>query len=198
MGGRGFVAALGAVCLGCAAAGAQPSEPVPEAVAAMAPAEACCTLPARTPILIEVLEPVSSRTARPGDGFSFRLVEPVTVDGRILIPAGALGTGEVVHAARGGLAGKAGELILAARFLELGDQRIALRSLRFGDRQGADRTTATLVASMLPYAGLLAPLIVGGNIEVPAGTQAGAMIAADIVLPPHADTPTVTQTGERE
>jgi hypothetical protein len=187
---------IAAAALACAAPPAVAQE-APEAgqapaEAAAVPAEAapCCTLAALTEIEIEIAERVNSRTNRPGQHFAIRLAEPITVDGRLVVPAGTPGVGEVVHAAKAGGAGKAGELILAARYLELDGQRIPLRSLRYGRRQGKDNTAEVnagnmVAAAVMPAAALVGFLIKGGEVDIPASTRATAKVAAATTLPPR-------------
>lgn len=187
-----FLAAASAHAQGGAAAAdtASPAaaEPAP-APAAEAPPAACCTVPARTPIEIEILDTVNSKTNHNGDHFAFRLAAPLTIDSRIVIPAGTTGVGEVVHAERARFGGRAGELILAARYLELGGNRIPLRTLRFGPQQGHDSSGTinslnVAAAATVPALALLGYLIAGGEVNVPAGTRASAQIAAELTLAP--------------
>ena len=67
-------------------------------------------LRAGTRLDIEAAYTVSSRDIRPGDLLSFRVLVPVRVDGIDVIPMGALVSGRVVKAKRGGHWGKAGKL----------------------------------------------------------------------------------------
>jgi len=166
-----------------------PAEPdAPVSVAEPLPAP-CCTVPARTPIDIEFVDTINSRANNNGDRFAFRLAEPLVVDGQVLAPAGTPGVGEVVHAAHASFGGKAGELILAVRYLDLNGTRIPLRSLRYGPRQGRDNsgavtTGAMVAAAVLPVASVLAFVISGGEVNIPAGTRANAMTSTEISLPP--------------
>jgi hypothetical protein len=177
-----------AMVLGASMASAQQGEEPSPMPAAPAPAP-CCTVPARTPVAIEITDTVNSKANHSRDAFAFRLAEPLTVDGRVVAPAGTPGVGEVVHAARARAMGKAGELILAARYLQLGETRIALRSLRIGRQQGRDSsgtltTMNVIAAGTVPALSLVAFVIAGGEVNVPAGTRAEAQIAAEIVLAP--------------
>ncbi|HEX8668781.1 MAG TPA: hypothetical protein VF727_10470 [Allosphingosinicella sp.] len=153
------------------------------------PAPICCTIAKLTPVELEITDKVSSRSAKPGDKFAIRLAEPLVVDGHILAPAGASGIGEVVHAAKGGGMGKAGELILAARYIEVGDRHIPLRTLRYGRSQGKDNSTAatagsTVAGALVPVGALVGFLVQGGEVDIPAGTRANAKIAADTAIAP--------------
>lgn len=191
--------AVFALLVATSSAGAQPAhEPAPAAsdpAGALAPAaeaasdRACCIVAARTPVEIEIVDALNSRTARTRASFAFRLAEPLAVDGRVVAPAGTPGVGEVVHSAKAGAGGKAGELILAARYLELEGTRIPLRSLRYGRRQGTDNSGAVntggmVAAAVLPVASLVGFLISGGEVDIPAGTRAHAQTSAEIVLMP--------------
>jgi len=165
------------------------AEPGAQVAIAEPPPAPCCTVPARTPIDIEFVDTVNSRANQNGDRFAFRLVEPLVVDGHVLAPAGTPGVGEVVHAAHASFGGKAGELILAVRYLELNGTRIPLRSLRYGARQGRDNsaavnTGAIVAAAVVPVAAMLGFLISGGEVNVPPGTRANAMTSTEITLSP--------------
>ena len=166
-----------------------PAEAAPPPAAEMAPASPCCTVPARTIVQIEISDTVNSKASRTGQSFAFRLAEPIVVDGQIVAPAGTPGVGEVVHAARARAGGKAGELILAARYLDLNGTRLPLRSLRYGRSQGADNSGAVAVggmvaAAVLPVASVLGYLIAGGEVNIPAGTRAHAQTSAEITIAP--------------
>lgn len=143
------------------------------------PANGASHIPANTALVLETQQALSSLTLKHGDLFALRLAEPLLIDGVQVLPAGTPGVGQVVHAERARAAGKAGELLLAARYLEHDGQRIALRSFRLV-ANGTDRTNATLgVAVAL---GVVAFLVRGGNIEIPAQTRAQALTAQDVEL----------------
>ena len=82
-----------------------------------------------------------------------------------------------MHAAKAGFGGKGGELILATRFVRVGEQEVRLRS--FTASNGSDRVNLALGLSPL----LVGLLVEGKNILVPEGTDVYAKIAADSELP---------------
>lgn len=145
--------------------------------------EACCTIPANMQVEIEIAEAVSSRTGQRGDRFAIRLAEDLLVDGITVLPAGTPGVGEIVHAARARGGGKAGELILAARYLEHQGMRVPLRSLRFG-RSGQDNDNLVMALTVAGglVGGVTALFVTGRNVDVPAGFHANARTAAEVVL----------------
>ena len=141
-----------------------------------APPPATHLLPADTEVHLRLLEPVASNTHKHGDRLPLEVVEPVRVDGAIVIPAGARGEGEVVHAAKGGFGGRAGELILASRFVRVGDQTVRLRSFSAGS--GQDRVNLALGLSFV----VVGLFVTGKDISLPAGTDVFAKVAADSML----------------
>lgn len=78
--------------------------------------------------------------------------------------------------------GKAGELVLAARYLDYQGTRIPLRSLRYGKGQGKDNVeTAAIVG--LAVSALITPFITGGEVRIPAGADVWAKVASDVRFP---------------
>jgi hypothetical protein len=182
---------------------------VPAALAAPAAAQVpasraaceCSSIPALTPVSIEILAPLSSRTSKSGDSFPIRLAAAIVVGGRELVPAGVSGVGEVVHAKKSGGMGAAGELVLAARYVEVGGQRLTLRSLQFAvaGRSSIDAVSAVNAASAaspLPI-GLIGFFVTGGQVDVPAGTVAAAKTRENFTLP-GSNRPAVSQTLQQE
>jgi hypothetical protein len=137
-------------------------------------------VPAMTPVYVQIDDELSSKTSKPGDHFHLSIAEDVRVGGAIVIPSGSAGVGEVVHAAKSGAGGKAGELILAARFVTVGPQEVKLRSFVLGVH-GKDHTDNALAASFV--AGPFAMFVHGGQVVIPPGTTASAKVAIDIQLP---------------
>jgi hypothetical protein len=134
-------------------------------------------------IVISVEAQVGSKISNARDMFPIRLAQPVVIDGVEVLPAGIEGEGQVVHAEKGGFAGAAGELILAARYLQFGDRRIELRSFKFieeGDEvlfRGQDNTDITIAT--VATIGVLGFLISGGNTTIEPGTIATAKLRND-------------------
>jgi hypothetical protein len=158
-----------------AAGHAIPAEPT---AAVVAPAQ----VPANTVVELELVDPVGSRTSRPDDLFALRVVSDVSVGGQVLIPAGSVAVGQVVHAQKAGGGGKAGELILAARHVDTPLGRIRLRST-FG-AAGAHHTVASLVTAQ--FIGPFAMAVRGGEILLAPGTR---MVARTAPAMPSADSP---------
>lgn len=155
-------------------------------------APANITIPKLHPVVIEILEPLGSKASTSLDRFPIRLAQPIVVDGIEVVPAGATGEGEVVHAKKAGGMGAAGELVLAARFLDVDGRQMRLRSfsLEVDSNSKVDTVNTLAVASaatVVPVA-LVGFLIKGGQVDIPAGTLASAKLAAPFEVAVHGDT----------
>lgn len=160
-----------------------PVSAAPTAVAVQPSAAAPLRIPAATVVDIEIMEPLSSKTSIRDATFPIRVFAPVVVDGRELIPAGTPGLGQVIHAAKSGGGGKAGELLLTARYLDINGVRVPLRRFRMGASGAQKADEAFAVGVVVPFGQLL---VKGKEIEFQAGTRANAVVAADTDLTPPA------------
>lgn len=144
-------------------------------------------IPRLTEVEFEILEPLGSKVSRSLDTFAIRLAAPIMIGGVEAVPAGTMGVGEVVHAKKAGGMGAAGELVLAARYLDLGDRRIRLRSMQLKTTEATSRIgTANAIgtagaATVLPVA-LIGFFVKGGEVDVPEGTFASARIAENFTV----------------
>ena len=149
-------------------------------------------VPAGTPIEIEIRDALGSAQSQRGDKFAFVLHTPIVVGERIVIPAGTPGVGEVVHAERARGGGKPGELILAARYIDLEGRHIALRGMKLGVT-GVDKSGKAIGLATIPIVGLFT-YVRGGETVVPQGALAGAKLA-EAVDAVDASTSTSTSTS---
>jgi hypothetical protein len=149
------------------------------------PARSCCHVPAGALVEVELADQLSTKVQRSGDSFALRLTAPLIVDGRIVLPAGTPGVGQVVDSARPGMGGKPGELVLAARYLERRGVRTPLEGLQLA-AAGRDNSNAAQVVGLSGIVfgplGLAGMAVQGGAAVFPAGTRATARIADDVDL----------------
>lgn len=176
--------------LAALAAQATPVEPVPAAPVVVQPTS--YRVAALTPISVAIRADLSGRGATTGQEFDLVLASPVTVGDRYVIPAGTPGKGWVVHANSPKLGGKAGELVLGARYLMLGDVQIPLRSLKVG---GTGKDNTGLANGVMAVAGVAGVFISGGDSRVAYGMQATAKIAQDVDIPVERLTPLAAIVG---
>ena len=159
------------------------------------PAGALVKVPAMTPVLLRLGTEITSNKNKPGDTFPIFIAEDVRIGDVLVIPAGTEGLGEVVHAAKSGMGGKAGELILAARFVRVGDQQVRLRSFGVAGA-GRDHTDDALAASF--FLGPLGLAVHGGARIFPRDAVAGAKTAEDVQLPARETPIDTTKKGREE
>jgi hypothetical protein len=149
---------------------AQSPAPPPAAAEAM-------VLKAGTPLLTRTLEPLSSRDVQQGQRFRLAVVQPVLVEGLVVIPAGATGYGEVRRVVEKGMMGKSGKLEIVPLFVEVGGARILLD----GEAAGKGESNLAPVVISLPVFPAFG-FISGTHAILPAGTDLPARIHADLPL----------------
>lgn len=150
-------------------------EPAPPATsqttaptAAAAPATATVVLRKDTLIPLRLLETVSSDTHLRGAHFRLEVTDDISVDDVVVIPSGSIAEGEVIHAAKSSVFGKAGELMITSRFVTLGARQVKLHALLAGTGQ-----------SRADLAFFVWPFIKGKKVIIPDGTELIAKIAND-------------------
>lgn len=194
---------IAAAFLACAPASLAQTAPAAEATASSAqPPTATITIPAGTVIEVELTEALSSETSRQEQRFGLRLVTPIIVEGVEVVPAGALGGGEVIDAHPSAFGGRQGRLIISGRYIELNGQQARIRGMQM-TAAGEDRANTALAVSMIPYAGVAGIFVQGGKVEIPAGARGTARLAADFQIEGVADTalapaPPTSTTGEND
>jgi hypothetical protein len=140
-------------------------------------------IPALTQVTIVIRSHLGSKISKTGETFPLELAEPVLIAGKVMLPAGTPGMGEVIHAKKSGASGSSGELVLAARYLEHGGRRLRLRSMHFAkageDAIGTVNTIAVATVATVPAASLIGFFMTGKGIDLPEGTKALAKTAED-------------------
>jgi hypothetical protein len=163
--------------------------PVPSAAQTAPPAEAPTSTAAATsgPVLRagtkvsgRTLAPLSSKTARQGQRFDVEIVEPVLVDGAVVVPAGVHAVGEVTRVVQKDVFGQSGKLEVRLLFVEIGGARIRLDG--FAADKGKGNTAALVVG--LPLVGFGAGMISGKSAVLPVGTIVDGVVAQDLPLRP--------------
>jgi hypothetical protein len=143
-------------------------------------------VPDLTAVYVEVQDQFGSKISKSGQEFRFRLAAPIVLGDCEAIPAGTPGMGEVVHAKKATGMGAAGEFVAAARYLQVGERRLGLRSLKLvltgGDRVGWSTMQSQI--GILSYA-FMDVDTKNPNVTVEPGTivMAKTSEAFDVALP---------------
>lgn len=140
-------------------------------------------IPAKSVVQIEITETISSKANKLGDTFAIKLAEPVVIADQTILPAGLTGGGEITHAAKSGWGGKAGELIVNARYLECGALRIPLGYFRHVAAGKNNFGGAFATAQVVPLGQFL---VSGGEALIPAGAKGTAQVKSDVTISPDA------------
>lgn len=180
---RAWWAALLAVTCLAAPSFAQTVESAPEPPSPTAPPY--IRIPADTVVEIELTEALSSRTSQQEQVFGLRLAAPIVIDGREVVPAGAIGGGEVIDAHPSAFGGRQGRLIVSGRYIEIGGAQARIRGMQI-TAAGAHRVNTALGVSMIPVAGVAAIFIQGGEVEIPVGARGTARLTNDVDVPLNA------------
>lgn len=164
---------------------AVPAAVQPEPVAALkdtgiAAENNIVTIPLKTPVRFTLDTEISSKTAMPGNLFQLKVSEDLVINGVVAIPGGTPATGEVIHAQKASGFGKPGELLVAIRYIDLPGQQIKMRS--FQPLQGKSNSNAVMATSFVPYVGLFAGFIQGGQIVMPVNTLVQALVASETTI----------------
>ena len=163
-----------AVCLPGGLAMAEDQAPVPEFELAAPPVQ-IVVLRANTLTPLRLTESVGSDTHQSGAHFTLVVTDDIFVDDRLVIPAGSIAYGQVIHAAKSGVFGKAGELSITSRYLMIGERQVKLHSL-FAKAGQTKADLAFGVGMVIP----LAPFFIRGKqVLVPADTELIARVAGE-------------------
>ena len=151
-------------------------------------------VPTGTPVELETAYNVNSQLVRKGDVVSFRVVNPVVVDGQVVIEKGATATAFVTLAERGGHFGRAGRIAWTMKEVTAADgSRIPVQfdGRTVGDSKGAKVATQMVVMGALMWP--IAPVVLfhgfkrGENAVVPEGKRFDAQVfaAANVQVAPR-------------
>ena len=139
-------------------------------------------LPADTPVHLMVINEVTTKTHAAGHRFSLRVDKPVTVDGAVVVPVGAIAWGEVTSAESSGNVGRSGKLSARLLYLEVGDHRVGLSGET--NARGKSGTAETVMGVL--GTGLLGLFAKGNNAKLKAGEHMTAFTTEPLELGPVA------------
>jgi hypothetical protein len=112
---------------------------------------------------------VSGVNAR-GSIFKMRVTDDIRVDDTVVIPKGTSVFGEVIDSKKAGMLGKAGVLVLSARYIHLDEREIRLHSALAALGAAGDARIGLA---------LFVPFVRGAEATVEQGTRVTVRTAAD-------------------
>lgn len=141
-------------------------------------------VPAGTPVELETAYNINSQLVRAGDAVSFRVVNPIVVDGQVVVEKGAAATAVVTKAERGGHFGRAGRIAWTMKEVTAADgTRIPVQfsGRVVGDSKGGQVATRMILTGTLfwfvPPVALLHGFKRGDNAIVPEGKRFDAAVS---------------------
>jgi hypothetical protein len=152
---------------------------------APAPRRVAVSVAVGTVVELETAYTINSQLTRTGDAVTFRVVNPVMVDGQVVVEKGATATAFVTKAERGGHFGRAGRIAWTMKEVTAADgSRIPLQfnGRTVGDSNGAKVATQMVVMGALLWP--IAPVVLfhgfkrGENAVVPEGKRFDAAVFA--------------------
>lgn len=154
------------------------TEPVVSAPVEAPPAiVATVLLPRDTPIELMAPSEVSTAKASAGTVFKLRVNKPVEVDGRVIIPVGTPGFGEVISAERAGSVGKKGTMSARLLRIHLGDATIPIEGRVDATGRGAGSAGAAVLLG-----GIMGLFHRGNNAKIKAGEILMGFTSEDVTL----------------
>jgi hypothetical protein len=157
----------------------QPSQSSSASAPTAQPQSPSNKIPDGTPVEIEAPYTINSMEFKAKDKISFRVVDPVKVNGVTIVEQGATATARIDKAKRGGHWGKAGLFVFTMESVTAVDgSQIPLRNVQVrlrGDSKGAKVATAMVITGALMP--LIAPVALlhgfkrGKDAFIPAGKR---------------------------
>jgi hypothetical protein len=161
-----------------AAAPAPTQAPQPPPAEKPKPKPQPVVIPAGTVIDVKLTQPLSSKTAQPGDPFTATLADPIVAQGKTVIPAGANVTGKVVDAkSKGKIKGEARLQLAVTSIVVHGKQYPIQASMEGLSEKGKGKRTAATTGGGAAGGALIGGLAGGGK-----GAGIGALLGAGVGL----------------
>lgn len=131
-----------------------------------------------TPVALRMREELTTKgkDLRVGHRFQMEVADPITVNGRVVIPAGTPATGEVTDVRNKGMWGKSGRINARVLYLRLGDRQIRMTG-QFDDKGTTGTAGVVGAVAFVPVAGFF---VTGTSARVPLGAPVNAFIDEDV------------------
>ena len=137
------------------------------------------TLKAGTPVILATTTNLSSKTVVSGNTVDFKVVSDVIVDGHIVIPAGTIAKGQVSNVSKASALGKGGELSVGINTINAIDGTMIPLSGANISATGNSKVGLAVICGLCTMVGFLIP---GDQAELPAGSQAQAVVMSNSVI----------------
>ena len=151
-------------------------------------------IPAGTRLTVRLNEDLSTENRRKGSRFSARVEKPVTVDGRVVVPTGAMAYGTILEVKRNKridrpkIDGTLTSLMIHGREVPIVTDTVGAEGKRGGGlaKVGAGTLIGAVAGSAVAGAAVgagVAAVMKGSELVIPAGTVGEVAFRQDVVLP---------------
>lgn len=150
-------------------------------------------IPAGTRLTVRLNEELSTANRRKGSVFSTRLEKPVVVDGRVIVPVGAMAYGRILHVERNKrvdrpkIDGTLTSLMIYGREVPIVTEVVGAEGKRGGGLVKVGAGTLIGAIAGAPVAGAavgagVAAVMRGSDLVIPAGTIGEIALRKDVVV----------------
>ncbi len=134
-------------------------------------------LKAGTPLQLELVNIVDTKTIQPGQIVDFRVKFDIKANNKVVIPAGAIAKGQVVRADKAKGIGKPGEIQIEIKSVSAVDGSQVYLSNGTIYREGEDKQTLSIVLGI--FVCVLCLLIKGKNAKIFPGSEFNVQVATN-------------------
>ena len=132
-----------------------------------------------TPVVLKLMEEVSSKTKNLNDVVNFQVSRDVVINNQIVIKAGTPATGTVTSIEKPAMIGKPGKVQISIDSTKSVDgKRVSLRSTL--NQTGSDKTALTIVLTIVCC--VLFLLMKGDDFVMPVGSEAKSYTDSDVTV----------------
>jgi len=146
-----------------------------------------------TPLRLRLTRGLSSAECKTGDRIDFEVMDPIVLDGAVVIPQGGIAWGTVTDSEHKKSMGRAGKLDIALVSVKLANaERANLRAVKEskgGGHVGAMTGAMVATAIVLWPAAPLFLFMHGKDVKIPQGTEVTAYIDGDTIYVPPTPMP---------
>lgn len=136
-------------------------------------------IPVGTIVLLSVAQTIEPSAVTVGQKIHLNAVNDITIDGIVVIKAGAIASGEITQAVKAGNIGKPATIAITLRSVEAVDgTNVPIQGMK--SVVGEDKQTSSLVITIICC--VLGLLMKGGEAEITQGSTVEASVASSTVV----------------
>jgi hypothetical protein len=140
------------------------------------------TIPADTPLKVRTTTTLSTKTSQPGETFTATLAEPVVLEGKTVVPAGAVVEGVVASADPGGRVKGVASLSIRLTKVHVGNEEVTIGTSTVAKTARTTKKQDAAKVGIGAGVGAAIGAIAGGGRGAAIGAASGAGAGTGVVL----------------